>query len=177
MGRACPGYPHGSAHRMFVSAARAKALCLQNGPPISAASLKRCRVDSRDTPGSQSGGGHDDKAETNSKPIRASPRTPSAGRAAARQRTRRSFWPPSLNANGVSCVDPAGLIQLHFSGKSTCFGSISPQAGLRAGFVEPCVRRPRRNVRERVILRGIFRIVAVGVELVNALRRTQIHSL
>ena len=43
---ACPGYPRGSAHRMFVSAARAKALCLQNfaaGRAMSAPSLKRCR--------------------------------------------------------------------------------------------------------------------------------------
>jgi hypothetical protein len=42
---ACPGYPRGSEHRKFVSAARAKALCLQNfaaGRPMSAPSLKRC---------------------------------------------------------------------------------------------------------------------------------------
>jgi hypothetical protein len=26
----CPGYPRGSAHRMFASAARPRTLCLQN---------------------------------------------------------------------------------------------------------------------------------------------------
>jgi hypothetical protein len=36
---------------------------------------------------------------------------------------------------------------------------------------------PRRNRRESVIFHEIFRIVAIVVELVNALRRTQIHSL
>jgi hypothetical protein len=56
---AWPGYPRGSAHRLLVSAARAKALCLQNfaaGRPMYVGPvLKRARMDSRDKPG------HDDK--------------------------------------------------------------------------------------------------------------------
>jgi hypothetical protein len=35
---------------------------------------------------------------------------------------------------------PTGLIQSHFSRKSTCLGSISPQTGFGAGFVDQCIR-------------------------------------
>jgi len=50
---AWPGHPCGSAHRMFVSAARAKDLCLQNfaAGRGSTSSLRRLCVDGRDKPG------------------------------------------------------------------------------------------------------------------------------
>jgi hypothetical protein len=49
---------------------------------------------------------------------------------------------PGHDALKLVRVDPgpAGLIQPHFSRKSTCFGSISPQVGLRAGFAAQCIR-------------------------------------